>query len=452
MPFIGSINAKLRQFFATHAKLLDGRDCYIGCSGNFSIEQILTRHAPNARLYSNDVSLYSCVLGNALVGRLMKLQVVNEELRWLQPYLDNALNLATSPFPVAALLLMMEMLKYEKKNSVYAVRMWEYYQAHWNELFAKTLSKVLKAMEHIKIAEYTAIDVYDYFDTSLTPRLPGEGQGVRVGFLPTYEGGYERLFKRLEESIAWDKPKYEMLTTERREETVRRMTRGDYVLYDDKERPELPCVARMDLFGKKSVFIYSNLPFPKGIIRRRLRETDPKLPILAPDENIPDGADIRLREVPQDIIDHYRAMWLAKSIEPGSGGPCYLAMVDGKVLGCLIFQAYSKKKGEVGSIYLLSDFVRPAPKERRLAKLLLMVSLCADTRRVLEEKLLSRLTCILTTAFTPAKQSMKYRGIYKLVKRSPEGAEKPFLNYQGEFSDMTFKEVVSIWKKKHCKP
>lgn len=88
MPFIGSISAELRQFFFTHAHLLDGRDCYIGCSGNFSIEQILTRRAPAARLHSNDVSLYSCVLGAALTGKPLPLLVVNENLLWLQPYIN----------------------------------------------------------------------------------------------------------------------------------------------------------------------------------------------------------------------------------------------------------------------------------------------------------------------------------------------------------------------------
>ena len=46
-------------------------------------------------------------------------------------------------------------------------------------------------------------DVYDYY-----PRP----DGVSIGFLPTYVGGYEKLFERLESSIAWSKPAYDMLT------------------------------------------------------------------------------------------------------------------------------------------------------------------------------------------------------------------------------------------------
>ena len=224
MPFIGSINEKLRKYFATHARILDGRKCYIGCSGNFSIEQILTQRAPGAELYSNDVSLYSCTVGNALMGRKMRLRVVNEELLWLQDYLDRSMAEA-----VAAELLAMELLKYEKRATPYANRMWDASLASWEKMFEKSVTRVQKALGCIKITDYAAVDVFDYYSRP---------DGVSIGFLPTYAGGYEKLFKRLEESIEWDKPAYEMLTAERREETVRRMTQGDYILYDDRFRDD----------------------------------------------------------------------------------------------------------------------------------------------------------------------------------------------------------------------
>ncbi len=436
MPFIGSINEKLRKFFATHAKLLDGRDCYIGCSGNFSIEQILTRRAPSARLHSNDVSLYSCVLGEALMDRKVRMEVINPEIAWLKEYLGGE-----PAADVAALLLIMETLKYEKQASPYSIRMWEAYLSKWPSMFQKTVEKVKRAMENIKIAEYTAVDVYDYYHRP---------DGVSIGFLPTYEGGYEKLFKRLEESIAWSKPSYAMLTAERREETIGRMTEGDYVLYDDREREDLPCVAKMDLFGKRSVYIYSNLDFPKGLIRRKLRENTPAYDLLMPEEEIDPTAEVTLKEVDQATIDHYRAMFLSKKIQPGSGGPCFLAFAGGKLFGFIIFQGYSKM-GDRSSIYMLSDFVVPSTAHKRLAKLLVMTTLCSEMRRLLEEKSFNRLSSIYTTAFTDKPVSMKYRGLYELVKRGKGKNGAPFLNYQGKFNDMSLKEVIGLWLKKYRK-
>ena len=62
-------------------------------------------------------------------------------------------------------------------------------------------------------------------------------------------------------------------------------------------------------------------------------------------------------------------MFLSKKIQPGSGGPCFLAFAGKKLFGFIIFQGYSKM-GDRSSIYLLSDFVVPSGIHRRLAKLL----------------------------------------------------------------------------------
>jgi hypothetical protein len=73
-----------------------------------------------------------------------------------------------------------------------------------------------------------------------------------------------------------------------------------------------------------------------------------------------------------------------------------------------------------------------------------MVTQCQDTKRILEERLLSRRQKIYTTAFTDKPVSMKYRGVYELAKRG-----KGFLNYATEFNDTTFQEVVGLWMKKY---
>ena len=71
-----------------------------------------------------------------------------------------------------------------------------------------------------------------------------------------------------------------------------------------------------------------------------------------------------------------------------------------------------------------------------------MVTLCREMRQILEEKSFNRLSSIYTTAFTDKPVSMKYRGLYELVKRGKGQERRPFLNYQGKFNDMSLKEVV----------
>ena len=115
MSFIGAINDKLRKFFWTHAATLEGKRCYIGCSGNFTIEQIISRQCKNVEIYSNDVSLYSSALGCMLAGRPFEMEIINPELRWANTYIDRG-----APEGVAVLLLLLEMLKYEKRKNPFS--------------------------------------------------------------------------------------------------------------------------------------------------------------------------------------------------------------------------------------------------------------------------------------------------------------------------------------------
>jgi Phage DNA Adenine Methylase-like domain 1/Phage GNAT-like domain len=431
MSFTGSINDKLRKFFWTHAGVLEGRKCYIGCSGNFTIEQIISRRCDRAEIYSNDISLYSSALGHMLAGLPFRMEVINPELSWANRYIER-----DGPERIATLLLLLEMLKYEKRKNPFAERMWQTYLINFEGMMEKTADRVKRAAESIRVKEYTMTDVFEYY-----PRPAG----VNIGFLPTYVGGYEKLFQRLDESVDWDRPAYDMLTTERREETLQKMMEGDYILYDDQPR-DLPCVARVDLFGRKTVFIYSNLFLRRGLFRKKITEKVPRYDILMPDEQVPAESQIRVKEVDISTINHYRNMYLSKKIQPGSGGPCFLVFAGDKLFGFLIFQAYSKKGGASNEIYLLSDFVVPSNRHRRLAKLLLLAATCPEMKQVLDEMHIRDYASILTTAFTDRPVSMKYRGVFDLAKRG-EG----FLNYRGTFGETTFKEVVLLWMKKYEK-
>lgn len=432
MAFVGAINDKLRKYFFTHAPHLDGRRCYVGCSGNFTIEQLISRRCERAEIFSNDVSFYSSVIGRALLGEVLPAEIACDELRWLQGYYERG-----PADAVSTVLLLLEMLKFEKRRNPYQERMWNHYLAAWDKLFDATRAKAEKALGSIRIKEYTTVDVHNYF-----PRP----DGISIGFLPTYVGGYEKLFERLEETFRWEAPGYEMLTDERREETVHRMTEGEYILYDDRPR-DLPCIARVELFGKRTVYIYSNLGLRRGVFRRRLGEKVSNYELLMPDDEIPVDAEITFQPTEGPVVNHYRNLFLSKKIQPASGDPNLLVFAGGKLFGFLVFQSYSLK-GRTGenSIYMLSDFVVPSRRYRRLAKLLLMAARTKEIREYLQDKLMRRVDYTLTTAFTDKPVSMKYRGVFELVKRG-----KGFLNYRGDFDDTTLKEVLPKWRKKYGK-
>ena len=66
---------------------------------------------------------------------------------------------------------------------------------------------------------------------------------VAIAFLPTYAGGYEQMFRRLEEIFDWDQPSYGLIDAERKASILTKMKQRDFLFLDDREWPELPLVA-----------------------------------------------------------------------------------------------------------------------------------------------------------------------------------------------------------------
>ena len=67
---------------------------------------------PKAKLWGNDVSLYSGVLGAYLAGQPFRLDVQEEKFAWLEPYL------ADEEAKAATVMVLFEMLKYEKAKNL----------------------------------------------------------------------------------------------------------------------------------------------------------------------------------------------------------------------------------------------------------------------------------------------------------------------------------------------
>ena len=58
MAFTGAINAEVRKWLGNIAPALSGSFIVVGCSGNFTVEQILCRNGNPGYIRGNDVSLY----------------------------------------------------------------------------------------------------------------------------------------------------------------------------------------------------------------------------------------------------------------------------------------------------------------------------------------------------------------------------------------------------------
>jgi hypothetical protein len=428
MSFIGSINAETRKWLGNNGPAFDGRQVYVGCSGAFTVEQILSKASPKAKLWGNDVSLYSGVLGAYLAGQPFRLEVREEKFAWLAPYLTD------EEAKAATVMVLFEMLKYEKANNLFKQRHWAHYLKHFESFHQGTVAKLQERKKEIRLEAYTSRDIFDLLD-----EIPKDA--VVIAFLPTYAGGYERMFKRLEEIFDWDRPNYGLIDEERKKRTVMKMMARDYLYLDDHEWKGLPMVAVVRKARMKPVYVYSNMAaLHRGVMKQQRHSEFVSFARLGDEDEITPASQLTIAPTTNRIVNYYRDVYLSKGVGiPADGEVPLVAAVDGKVFGFLI---YSRMQGG-GDVYLLADFVVNSMRYRRLAKLMLLVTQTREVRRLLEEKFLLEIPKCRTMVFTDKPVSMKYRGLYQLARRDPGK-----LVYETELGILDLSEVVPLWLKK----
>lgn len=429
--FIGAINSQVRKFFAAVAPALDGRTLVIGCSGNFTSETILTHYAPQARLFSNDVSLYSSLIGAWLTGQDLPVTVTDPAYAFLTPYLD------TPPARLAAVMVLLDMLPYHRRHHPHAVRLWEDYRAQFPALHAATLAKL--AQVTLRCAEYYAGDVLEHFQ-----RFADDPDAIYCCFAPTYAGGYERLYKRLEQIVAWPAPAYPLLTDERRAALLDFLRPRRYLWYDDRELPGFPAVLKRLAGRQRPVYLYTNLPVPARYCTPPPGAGLPRWALATAQTTLQPTDPVQLVPIATTQCAAYKDAFLGKSVRFAPGTWAFAAVVAEQIIGFLEF-ARGDRGFSPQTIYLQADFAVPATRYARLSKLLVMLARSGETRRLLERRLERRLTGLLTTAFTAKPVSMKYRGLLTLVKRGVTPQGDPFLNYQAAFTTDSWQESYQQW-------
>ena len=102
---------------------------------------------PRPRCSGNDVSLYSGVLGAYLAGQDFRLEIQEEDFRWLEPFLGDLEGQA------AAVMVLLEALKYEKANNLFKARHWAHYRTTLREFHRATGEKLQERKQQIRHPE-----------------------------------------------------------------------------------------------------------------------------------------------------------------------------------------------------------------------------------------------------------------------------------------------------------
>ena len=431
--FTGAINSTVRQFLVSRAEVFNNATVVVGCSGGFTIEAVITQHASPAAIHSNDVSLYSCALGGWLTGKPIRFEVADPTFEWLRPHFTSDTN------RVAALMVLFTALEWERQRHEHEKRMWRNYVHAFSDLVAETRNRLEGAK--VRVDSFFAGDVLDHFQ-----HFDGDDTAIFCCYAPTYGGGYERMYTRLEQIFTWDTPTYPLLDDARRQHLLEWMRQRRYLWYDDRLLPDEQPVMEQRSGRRRTVYLYSNVIQNPAFFVDVQPGDLPKMRLAGSGLKITPKSQVTLKRIKTTELARFKDAFLSKAVLYGQGTWAFAVLVDGVTVG---FLEYTPARYFTNDVYMMADFAVPGTPYRRLSKLVLMLAVAGETRILLERLSEVRQRNVRTTAFTDRPVSMKYRGVMKLQRRGQDDDGRPFLNYGAGFNDSTWQGVLAEWLKRH---
>ena len=410
----------MRALISEISRKWQGLPVYVGCSGNFTVERILSKNGIK-NVHGNDVSLYSCAIGNYLTGKSTAIEIINPDYEWLSEYLHDNENI------IATLLVCSEYFKYIYKELPYYRRIAKAYRDQFDRMQRETIGVVKKAFDGVSLTDFYAGDVIDFMKNA--PQ-----DCVAVSFPPTYKGGYEKLYAKFDEVFNWNKPDY-VLFDEGRFQNFHDvvMNKKYWLVFKDQEVEDLSSylLGRVQTsLRSKAVYLYGNAE-----AKRRLtvpRQVTEKVLFKRATGEL--NGDLRIVHLTRGQLNTLRSEYLAKGILPASADSSFGILIGEELIGAVAVSR-SNYSGGWCDAYIMSDFcIRPS-MYKRLSKLVLVAVLSTEMQEIFEQALGIEVKTVGTTAFTQKSVSMKYRGLFEVSSRK-EGA----LNYIARAGKWSLKE------------
>jgi len=426
--FVGSVPCSSVEQITRVVPFDEWSEVYIGCSGSFRVDRAIKERYPKVRVHSNDVSLLSCGLGALATDATFplrfrgRLAFVEEEVG---SFFDR----------VAAVLVALEMARHKGSNAHAAAHF-----RHYRENFGRYLGSAKETLT--RFLDGLAIDTFTPGDFRAQTAPAAEAGGGIAAFPPTYKGGYERLYRFVEENAEWPAPAYDVWDPGELEAWIAELERLGvrYCVIADRALPGLSPVTVYRSPSNKPVYAYAD--GAASSVRRKgyrsvpFRYTPVDAAALGP------KAEVKIVPAASEHMNFLKDRYLAKGIAHVTGMMNFLVYLDGRLAGGFIFAR--DKTGRQDRVYMLSDFA--LARARRLSKLIAMLATCRAVIRAVERKLLIRVDRIYTTAFTDRPVSMKYRGIFDLVDRKPG-----MLNYASPIREQTPGDIYRDWFRRYAR-
>lgn len=424
--FIGSIPSPLR-------------------SGNFTIERVL---APLQRfvLYSNDVSIYSSMIG-AYLSDTTRDCALREDRRaywqWLDGYLVDQESVAATLMIMTRIVDLLDGQGNPKPNA-WTERMMRAYRMQFPTLHAQTVDK-LRAIQ-FRVKDYHCGDVLPWAEAA-------SKDAAFCSFPPFYAGGYERLYQRMESIFTWEKPVYGVMGEPERARLLRAIVdRRDWLFATQVPQPEYAqhLIGSMQPTIRAATFyIYGSKQQTRIVVPAQALKAS-KVPRLV--RGMALGDRLHLAVLKTDEFNALRAQYMNISIAPASAGAAYGVLVDDVLIGVFATSTDVMQAGSsVSYVYMMTDFAVAPTDYPKLSKLVLMAAPSREAKLLYERMAKRRVRTLFTTAFTNRPNSMKYRGLFAVESKTehPEREKRYTISYRGEVGQWSLNEALMQWKAKY---
>ena len=424
--FIGAVPTEVVAQTLATVPFAEWGDVFVGCSGSFRFDRSVKMRNPTCRVYSNDVSLLTCSIGAAAMGREFEI-VFKDELEFVEPLMEGR-DFKTR---VAAVMVACAMGKFTGKND-YARAHFKHYRENFGTFVEAALPKLEALVAEIKIEEFYAGDF-----TEQANRAAEVGGGMAC-FAPTYKGGYERIYRLVNNNVIWPSPSYGIWNPDALPTFIASLEdrRIPYCVISDQLLDRAPTTEWRG--SNKPVYTYASST-GASFRRRRQNEVQFKYTAVEPD-SITDASKAEVVVVDNKRMTYLKNVYLSKGIEHTTGQINCLVLIDGALAGGFIY-SQTRFGDKTRELYMLSDF--SISRERKISKLIPMIATCREVIEPINRMLLIKVESVTTTAFTNKPISMKYRGIFDLVKRTPD-----HLQYESRIRNQTIEDVFHEWFRK----
>lgn len=418
-----------REVLAQMAKLLAWhahRDVFVCCSGTFRFEQLMAQVAPESFVHSNDVALLPVMLGEVKVTGNAPAHRLREEVPSRIAELPGETGLAA----LSRLMVLMEWCAISG-SSLRARNQRLALEARADVLQAEAIRKLHPYLEGMRSTAFFAGDFRDHAERA---RVVG---GAVAAFLPTYKGGYERMFKKVHGLVEWEAPSYRMFDPKDLPAWVREVANWGipYAIFSDQLIDGLTPISACKPGRNRMIYLFGSSGRPTWVSPPP-KKADPF------DFRPVDGATLTRDSICEVTpTTSQRAVWLknrylAAKSEHVSCKWNYLVWVDGKLVGAF---GYAKSTfSPHNSLYMMFDLC--ISRDGRLSKLVSLLATLRPCIRPAEVEMAAHMTQLATTAFTTKPVSMKYRGVWDLWKRG-DG----FLQYAATPRDIGVQDAYQLW-------